>query len=583
MAKGIEDLGSGIGWLYKVKPDKTTIVQAIANDPSNSLDLKVDGVKSAAVASNRRAVGSVTMLTVTGVGSISDIKINGVDILSGAIAYTGATSVSDLATLIYNSINGATSSPNYTASINGSRVEIIASASTGSGVNGFSVIVNDTGNVTHSSIAMDGGSSYSGIIDEAYGWTFFINADYGASGCVEEDSATPESLTNAIEITEFIVQRGLQGAISSKDVSIVSGGVTLARDTQETLLTIDTESAAAADDLDFITADGFAEGDRIIIKGADSGRVVTLNDGVSNIELTSGVSFSTGDGAVAIELQLKDGVWYEVSRSTQSVGSISGFRSAGFGIFGVESYATQAIGSGGTVQWDSSVDSKTQKLTGTSVLASNQIYTDSEVPAVAGDEIWIEVDAQVTVGVFSLSIYGKVIPDDLAANGGYVVYSRYTGVSGDWQTKIYPNLGFGTYDYKVYTSLINDGAVTSDKLSSGLKTELITRRVSFEAGEECDNQIKMAYPGSVVDIYFTVDKVISGTDNGTITPKNNAGTAMTGGLITVTSASVLDTGFTTAATISANNTFIKGDILNFTTAKTTKGGFGTLSIEVLKS
>ena len=105
--------------------------------------------------------------------------------------------------------------------------------------------------------------------------------------------------------------------------------------------------------------------------------------------------------------------------------------------------------------------------------------------------------------------------------------------------------------------------------------------VSFEAGETGDFKIKMGFDGTLTDIYAFATKVIAGTDNGTITPKNNAGTTMTSGTITFTAGDPRGTAYT--STPSANNTFVTGDILTFTTAKTTSGGKVHLSLKFTRT
>ena len=105
--------------------------------------------------------------------------------------------------------------------------------------------------------------------------------------------------------------------------------------------------------------------------------------------------------------------------------------------------------------------------------------------------------------------------------------------------------------------------------------------VSFEAGETGDFKIKMGFDGTLTDIYAFATKVIAGTDNGTITPKNNAGTTMTSGTITFTAGDPRGTAYT--STPSANNTFVTGDILTFTTAKTTSGGKVHLSLKFTRN
>ena len=123
--------------------------------------------------------------------------------------------------------------------------------------------------------------------------------------------------------------------------------------------------------------------------------------------------------------------------------------------------------------------------------------------------------------------------------------------------------------------------VSGGTWSVGAVADTVQLQVSFESGYTGDFKIKMPYAGTVTEIYAYATKAIGSTDNGTITPKNNAGTTMTSGTITFTASDARGTAYT--STPSANNTFIAGDILTFTTAKTTSGGVVQLSISVTRT
>lgn len=123
--------------------------------------------------------------------------------------------------------------------------------------------------------------------------------------------------------------------------------------------------------------------------------------------------------------------------------------------------------------------------------------------------------------------------------------------------------------------------VSAGTFSVGSISETVQLQVSFEAGEVGDFKIKMPFAGTVTEIYSYATKVIAGTDNGTIVAKNNAGTTMTSGTITYTASDPRGTAYTVSP--SANNTFVAGDILTFTTAKTTAGGIVQLSITVTRN
>lgn len=123
--------------------------------------------------------------------------------------------------------------------------------------------------------------------------------------------------------------------------------------------------------------------------------------------------------------------------------------------------------------------------------------------------------------------------------------------------------------------------LTPSVLTQEARTEVLNFTVSFETGEQCDNKIIMPYAGTVTSLYGIVVKAVAATDAGTVTPKNQAGTTMTDGVLTFPLSSALNTAITTTPT--ANNTFVAGDVLSFTTAKTTVGGRILLSITIERS
>jgi hypothetical protein len=89
------------------------------------------------------AVAGTCTVTLTGgaAGSVDTIKINGVDIMSGAVAFT--TDLSTTATAVASNITAFASTPNYTAAAVGAVITITASA-TGSASNGEVVVTATT-------------------------------------------------------------------------------------------------------------------------------------------------------------------------------------------------------------------------------------------------------------------------------------------------------------------------------------------------------------------------------------------------------------------------------------------------------
>jgi len=580
MAKGIDDLGNGQGYIYKVKPNKTDIVQAITNTPDNAGDIKVEGLKASSVGLNRGATGSIKVATVPGIGTISSITINLVNQITTPIPYTGATTPTQLAVLIAAEINSTVASTNYTATSVEDIVYLSAPVEIGSADNGQSPMITKTGVPATTVVSdVDGGTDAGSIIDDVYGWTFFLDANYGVTACSGSGIATPDSIANAIEITNYVVNRGFQGATASTLEKIVSGKVSFDRESISTILSVETEGGGATDDLDFINSATFAEGDMVTLKGVSAARVTTVKHGTSNIQLSGGNDFDTGDLTAVLELQLKAGVWYEMSRSTDSIGSMADYRAAGYGIFNVEEYATASIGTGGTTTYTAGTDKKWQVLTGSSVLLASQHYQLNVPGAVNGDDFYMTYDASVAVGGFVVSVFGITLTTEQALKGGLIFHSKF--IDGAWRTNVYPNMSNAlTYKFSIYTGIIEAGAVTVPKVSTVLKTELITFSVSFDTNRIGDYKIVMPYACTVNEINGFATDTIEASDDADFTFKNNAGLTM--GTETLAAAAIIGTGFTTVNP-SANHTFAIGDVLTVTTTKATPGGNALLSIEIIKS
>tara|TARA_R110000803_G_scaffold16197_6_gene44481 strand:+ start:2125 stop:3885 length:1761 start_codon:yes stop_codon:yes gene_type:complete len=586
MAKGIDHLGNTEGYIYIVDSSGTSLIKTLDNSQENAKSIRLEGLKSASLALNQRPYAKITVATVTGAGQINSITVNGVNQIdtTAPIIYGLADGVTGIAVFIRDAINSytANTSEDYTAYTDGSDVYITGEAAIGSSHNGLIPIVTVTVNSTYTITDVVGGSDANSLINESYGNTFWLDANYNASGCTGLGSALADNFSNAVQITEFIVPRMFNSAMEQQSISVSSGHLSIAKASSvTTLIIIDTEAAAGADDLDSISSAGVADGSIVILRGRSDLKIVTVKSGTSNISLEGNVDFATGGTETALTLQLIDSTWYEVSRTTDSVGAMAAYRAAGHGFFGVDTFATQVV-AGGTTTFVGGTSPKYQTLTGTVALASNAIYDLQVAGAVNGDEIWLSYNASVTNGAFNTTIFNITLTDDQALIGGLLFHAKF--MSGGWHSNVYADLNNGlTNKYRIPTELYGAGTVDAAAVETTLKTETITRRVSFEAGEQCDNTITMGYPGSVVSIFFSVDSVIAGSDAGMITPKDNANVAMTNGLISVTASASLDSIFTTAGVIGGANTFVDGDVLKFTSAKSSNGGFGTLSIKVLKA
>lgn len=322
MAQGIQDLGT-VGYLYKTAPDGTTIITTERNTVDGVRAMQQQGTANAPVVAARSAVGTITVTSVASAGSITNIDIAAVNQIGANIVVTSSTA-SVVATQIATAINAFTpaSGDNYTAQAVGAVVSVFSSASNGSAANGLTITVSVTDiTIVTTTTAFTNGSSQIGVYDTTFGYRFYINADYNGT-------AVPTSLTNAVEITEYMTVRGLQSGIMTVSATVATDRITgLSRSCAITQIIVDTESSAASDVLAFIQTEGFVEGDSIRLRALDSGRITTLEDatvtaspiGTKNIYLTDAQSYALA-GLVSIALQLRNDptlglCWIETSRS----------------------------------------------------------------------------------------------------------------------------------------------------------------------------------------------------------------------------------------------------------------------------
>ena len=134
----------------------------------------------------------------------------------------------------------------------------------------------------------------------------------------------------------------------------------------------------------------------------------------------------------------------------------------------------------------------------------------------------------------------------------------------------------------VVTANITAANITAAKLDAELRSEVITIAGSFETGEQAVYGIRMSYAGSVTNVYCKATKAIAATDTGAVVFKDNAGTTMTVTTPIVFAISdPINTAYTSAVT--ANNTFVDGDIITMTPTKVTAGGKFLAIIEILRA
>ena len=432
----ISELGNGVGFLYITKADGTTVLSSELNNFKGRYNILRDGLIHAPTGGEILAVGTVNITA--GGGSITNVTVNAVGIM-GAVAATGATASLtgiDLA----NKINSAISAPDYSAvSIDdgvSTTVYIFAAAGSGTTPNGYVVTATFVGPTAGSDTDMAGGSAGSGAYAPSVGHRYFINASTGA---------TQGTLAGSTEITSYVINRGLNNSIPGASVSILSGIVNPSRLGSISVLTVDTEGAAASDDLDIINTAGFANNDYIIIRGANAARLVTVKNGTfpgtDNIVLTNNTDFITNGSASAICLQYltttSAGVpaWVEIWR-TAVFPSVTNLRAQNVAT-PAQGTTSTTIGVGPTtITLIPGTDKEYQRLTGAPVLAGNIVVTAGGTPK-DGDHFIIDYRTTATVGGFSVTIFGIALTTTQALEGNVIVYAYYDSTGAAWRAFIF--------------------------------------------------------------------------------------------------------------------------------------------------
>ena len=114
---------------------------------SSTLDrFTIDATANSSIVTDRTpiAVSATATVTLTGgaAGSVDMITVNGVNVMSGSVAY--ATSLSVTATAVAANITAHVSVPEYTATAVGAVITISAASAAGTTPNGFVVAVKTT-------------------------------------------------------------------------------------------------------------------------------------------------------------------------------------------------------------------------------------------------------------------------------------------------------------------------------------------------------------------------------------------------------------------------------------------------------
>jgi len=415
-------LGSGVGRIYLTDSNGTLTGLEFLNDKRGREAAEKAMVVSATLSSNISATSAV-VITSAG-GNITNLSYNGVSVFNTASPITGATTT-DLATALALAINSHVSTPEYVATSSGNNVIVYLDAAQGSSLNGTVAAFSTTATAAMTATNLDGGAYPTELVDAQIGYKMYINASV---------SAPTNSLVGATDITTGVLRKAASSPYSVKDVQISSGSVSIDRDGGFTVASIQTEGAVAADDLTSIDAGIFNDGDFLVIRGKESGKVTTVKEG-GNIELANNADFltATKDYAITLQYSTSDNKWYEVSRSPGNNLSVASLRSASIAtpIQGVQTTTLSTGGGANTVQ--PGVDKGHIVLTGTGTLTGPWSYNLGGTP-IDGDTFIVDYKGTFTPSGNSITIFGVSLTDSQISGENVTVKATYASSSASWST-----------------------------------------------------------------------------------------------------------------------------------------------------
>ena len=404
----IAKYGSGVGFIY-LTDSNDVIKRTLPNDFIGREDAERQMLVSSVLTSNISASSTVTV-TAAG-GDITNLSFNGVSVFDVTTPVTGATT-DDLAANLAIAINGYLSTPEYTAVSSGSVVTVYLDADQGSSLNGTAGASSTTGTAALTITDLDGGSYSTGDVDSQIGFKMYLNPSA---------TATAGTIVGATDVTSAVLKKSAGTPYSVRDVEISSGSISVDRDGSVTVIDVQTEGAVAADDLTSIDAGIFSDGDTLIIRGKEAGKVTTVKEG-GNIELANNADFLTGAKEFVIILQYStsDNKWYEINRSPGNDLTVASLRSSSIAVpvQGVELSAINFSGASTTIT--PGTDKGYWTLTGSGTLTGSVSYSLAS-GLVEGDEVIIRFNGGVTLGGFSFTIAGYPLTQNQATNGLYVI------------------------------------------------------------------------------------------------------------------------------------------------------------------
>ena len=318
MATTIDNIGDGNGYLYCADL-AGVLISADKNNADGIRNMRNLGIGASPIAANKSAVGSVEITSCASSGAITSVTVDGNELLAGPYSVTTnnvATEAQGLAAAINANTPGA--GYKYFAYNILGVCYLQAPQSVGTLANGLAVDATaNTGSIVMSATATSGGADSTNVTDDVSGRRFYLDA-VGTSTAIG---------VNAIEITKYIIVRGLNSGLISKTKSIANDAIgDIDRSSALENIYLEPQSGTS-DVLVFIDPSSYIDGDIVIIKTADDANTITVQDYNStsspfqkNIFLTEQTDCVLSDRTKTVTLQYQynpvyGGIFVELCRS----------------------------------------------------------------------------------------------------------------------------------------------------------------------------------------------------------------------------------------------------------------------------
>ncbi len=303
---GYTDLGTGQGRLYAVQGG---IIKATDTNTRDGVRIMKElGLKSRALALGQRGTFTIKIDEITDSGTISAVTVNAVDQIPTSINYDVGEEI-DVANAIATAIMNYTpaTGPNYTAINVGDLVVGYAPVGASTAINGDSVGVSNSGDITITITAVSGVPDQTQIYSTTHGYQFYIDSD---------PNAPLLSISGAEEITKFIVPQTLDGALPAQIVELEDDIATTSRVGAISFVKLQSQSGDS-DTCIGINPQGYADNDLVYVCAEDSDTTITFEENENgNFLLKDAASFiSNSDVGNYILFRHISGVFIELMRS----------------------------------------------------------------------------------------------------------------------------------------------------------------------------------------------------------------------------------------------------------------------------